>query len=559
MRRKKEIDPKMRSKKRLYLVFFLFAILSGILIYRLYQLTVVHHAFLMEQSNMRMTRQVDTTHRRGHILDQNKHPLAVSLPAYTVWYNPQTLDPENQPFQNVLNILGLQTEKTKREIYKNKKKRKHFAYLKRIVSPETLKPFLNMMLPGLHFRHTYKRYYPQGAMTTQLLGITNVDGKGIEGLEWIFNRHLAGRPGKIIKQMNARKETIDQLFIKLEIPAKDLTLTLDRKIQYLAYRALENGVKKTQAESGSVVILSNTGAILALVNVPSVNPNTLTAQNVPFGLLKNRAVTDLFEPGSTVKPISLANILSSKRYTLKDMVNITGGKITLQRHTITDVGKHLNHLSVLDILKKSSNVGFSRLTLSLPYGSLPKMFGRFGFGQPTFSGLPGERAGYLQHIGPKDRLTLATLSFGYGMSVNLLQLAQAYEILANEGVYYPLHIIQKTRPIEKSTRRILDKTIAKQVKYALSQATSASGTGSHARIKGYSIAGKTGTSNILGKNGYANTKTIASFVGFAPVHNTRYIVAVVIRKPSYSKRYGGIAAAPIFSNIMSNIMQQENN
>jgi cell division protein FtsI (penicillin-binding protein 3) len=549
----------VHSRWRLPIIFCFFCVFSAVLLARLYQLTFTHRDFLMEQSNMRMTRQVDTAQRRGPIIDHIHSPLAVSLPAYTLWYNPQTLNIQPSQLQKLCNILKLNYEDTVKKINKNKKRNKHFVYLKRVVSPYTISHFLGSMIPGLHFRHVYKRYYPQGEVTTQLLGITNIDGHGIEGLEWVFNNHLSGLPGMLIKQMNGRKETIDRLIIKHGKAPKPLMLTLDHRIQYIAYRALKDGVEKTKAESGSAIIISPQGEILSLVNVPSIDPNRLTTSNTAFSLLKNRAVTDLFEPGSTIKPVSLANILDSKRYTLQDMVNVRGGKIRLQRHTITDVGDHANTLTVLDVLKKSSNVGFSRLTLSLPYDRLPKMLTRFGFGQPTFSGLPGERSGYVQPIGPKDRLTLATLSFGYGLSVNLLQMAQAYEIIANEGIYHPLHIIKKNKTSTIDGKEIIDKDIAKKVKYALSQVTTASGTGAHARTKGYKVAGKTGTSNILGKNGYLNTKTNATFVGFAPVENTRYIIAIVIRKPAYRKRYGGLAAAPIFSRIIRDIMQQENN
>ncbi len=530
------------------------ALIVGVagLIWRMIDLNIVDRAFLRSQSNARTIRNVSMPAYRGMIVDRNGKALAISTPVAAAWVNPKLFHPPPQQLKQLASLLNLATDDIKARVHSRDKR--EFLYLKRGLSPTLTAKIASLHIPGLFFRREYRRYYPQGAVSAQVIGFTNIDDQGQEGLELAYNDWLRGEPGekKVIKDRLGHVVADIQVSRKPQ-SGRDLTLSIDYRLQYLAYRDLKAAATKFQARSASVVVIDvHSGEILAMANYPSYDPNLRPRKH--DWRYRNRAVTDMFEPGSTIKAFSVANALASHHYTPNSKIDTSPGWLMVAGHKVHDSG-YVNNgvLTITDILEKSSNIGITKLTLSLPPASLWQLLHNVGFGQLTGIGFPGESPGKLTHHNVWSPFTLATLSFGYGLAVTDLQLAHAYATLADGGIEHPLTLLKYTkRPVAK---QVIPKRIAKEVVNMLGSVITRGGTAPAARIPGYWVAGKTGTVRIVGPHGYLRHHHIGMFVGTAPATNPRLVVAVVMNDPQGRVYYGGLVAAPVFAQIMGGALR----
>lgn len=528
------------------IAIFLFAVL--VLFARMVDLTLLQKQFLQKQGESRSKRVISIPALRGMIEDRNHFPLAISSPVSSLWINPQEFPLTHENTKAIAQKIAIPETKVydQVEAYKHKS----FVYIKRELTPAVADSIAALKIPGVYLQQEYKRFYPDGEVTAQLVGYTNIDGNGQEGMELAYNSWLTGQAGKELVLQDLRGNVVSVLKrIAEQKPGHHLTLSIDRRIQFLAYQALKEAVVHYQAKSGSAVVLDiKTGEVLAMVNQPSFNPNDRSAYNESH---RNRAVTDTFEPGSTMKAFSIMSALDSNQYTPDTVIDTAPGWWRVGRNWVRD---ELNYkqLTVTGVLQKSSNVGVAKMTLSLPGDQLWGMLQRVGFGQPTSSGFPGEQGGYLLHQSPWNPFVLATLAFGYGISVTTLQLAQAYAIIGNHGVKVPVSLLKGGNPGNEKPEHVIDPEVADQMLTMLEAVTgSDEGTGGQARVQGYRVAGKTGTARIAGPGGYYKHRYRGSFVGIAPVSHPRLVVAVVVIDPQGSAYYGGLIAAPAFSKIMS--------
>lgn len=532
------------------LIAFILLIVAG-LIARLVDLSVVNQVFLKNQGNARALREVSTPAFRGMITDRNGYPLAISTSVYSIWINPQEFVDSPEHIKLLSQKLSLKKSDIKLLIEHANDKDREFLYLKRDVSPEIAAVIKSLALAGVYEQQDYKRFYPEAEIAAHVVGFTNVDDQGQEGLELAYNQSLAGTPGKdiVIKDRLGRVIT-NVKNIQQQKPGKDLTLSLNRRLQYLAYRELLEGVKKNLASSGSVVVLDvKTGEVLAMVNQPSFNPNNRA--HTTTDELRNRAITDVFEPGSTMKAFSIATALASGLYSPDTIINTYPGWMAVGRHVVRDEHSK-GPMTVTQILDISSNVGVTKMILSLPSDRLWNILHAVGFGEDTGVGFPGERSGVLsKHTDP---FALATLAFGYGISVTPLQLAHAYATLANNGVKIPLSLLKLDKAPEG--KQTIDPRIAKEMLGLLQTVVEAKGaTGKKAQIPGYHVAGKTGTSRILGLHGYEKHRHTSSFVGIAPATEPRIVVAVIINDPHGKDYLAADVSAPVFKNIMEGALR----
>ncbi|MCW5590012.1 MAG: penicillin-binding protein 2 [Legionellales bacterium] len=538
---------------RYFFVIFIVLLALGAVVARVAYLSVYRRQFLLSQGDARTLRTIAIPALRGMITDRNGYPLAVSVPVESVWIDPKQFSPTPEALIQIANLLELNLADLKSDLKQNSER--EFLYLKRRIDPWLAKKVQGLKIPGLYLRSEFRRYYPEGQVDAHVLGFTNVDDQGQEGLELAFNSWLEGIPGKK-RVLKDRYGNIvgDVENIRDPRPGHPLVLAIDRRIQYLAYKALQNCVEEYNAVAGSVVVLNTkTGEILAMVNQPSFNPNS-DITNVTSAF-RNRAVTDVFEPGSTMKAFSIASALDSGKYTPDSKIDTGKGWIVIGRHTINDDYHNLGVIDVRTVMKKSSNVGVAKMTLSLPPEQLWNLLHRFGFGQRTRSGFPGERSGSLVNHRVWRPISLATLAFGYGVSVTTLQLAHAYSVIANGGIKIPVTFLR----VDKAPQgeRVLNAKISAEVLSMLEGVVNGKdGTGSLAQIPGYHVAGKTGTARLAGPGGYMKGHYMASFVGIAPATNPQLIVAVVIRDPHKKGFYfGGQIAAPTFSKIMAGALR----
>lgn len=526
-----------------------------ILMIRLIELAIFKKNFLQTESNARVLRVVTQPAFRGMIVDREGYPLAISTSVYSIWINPQEFLTNDPELLHLSTLLKLSKENLLRMVMRAKTKAREFVYIKRDLSPELAEKIKLLKVSGVYLEQGSKRFYPEGEITSHVIGFTNVDDQGQEGLELQYNQWLAGKPGKKIVIKDRLGRVIDDVkTIQANEPGHDLSLSIDHRVQYLAYRELLAGVEENKAESGSVVVLDvKTGEILAMVNFPSYNPNNHT-QYLSQAVFRNRAVTDVFEPGSTIKSFSIASGLDSKQYTPLTVINTSPGWIVVGHHMVRDE-HNKGPLTLTQILQYSSNVGNTKMLLSLPPDELWSLLHRVGFGEITGIGFPGERSGELAHH--TDSFELATLGFGYGLSVTTLQLAAAYSVFANHGMKLPLALIHLNS--QPKGERVLDQSVADQMlKLLESVVAEKDGTGVPARISGYRVAGKTGTSWLMGKNGYEKHRYVSSFVGIAPVSHPRFIVAVVLHDPQGKHYLGGYVSGPIFKKIMEELLHQYN-
>ena len=531
------------------------ALLAGLLggfaalVLRAGYLQAVDTGFLQEKGDARYSRVLDVPATRGRILDRQGEALAVSTPVKSIWAIPADVNAAPAPRRKLAALLGLSGAELSRKLADASR---DFVYLKRQVSPETAAAIERLKVPGVYEQQEFRRYYPAGEVTAHIIGFTGVDDSGQEGVELAYQELLAGRPGsrRVIKDRLGRVvEDVES--IRAAQDGRDLALSIDSKMQSLAYSALRDAVRLHKAKAGALVALDvRTGEILALVNVPSFNPNNRA--RLTGAQLRNRAVTDLFEPGSTLKPFTIAAALETGRVTPRTPIATAPGRMTLARYTIRDVHPAAM-LTVAQVIQKSSNVGAAKLALAMPPEVMWDLFRRVGFGAAPELGFPGAAAGKLRPWRTWRPIEQATMAYGHGISLSLVQLAHAYTVFARDGELVPLTLVKS--PAEASGEKVLSAETAREVRAMLELAVQPGGTGPRARIMGYRVAGKTGTAHKQENGGYAAQKYIASFVGLAPASAPRVVVAVMIDEPSSDDYYGGSVAAPVFAQVAQGVLR----
>jgi cell division protein FtsI (penicillin-binding protein 3) len=535
-----------RFAGRLTLVGVFFSLLAVSLVARAVHLQVFNKDFLNHQADTRHLRTERISAHRGTITDRNGEPLAISTPVDSIWANPKELAPAVDRVPQLARLLGIDPQQLIRRVTRSMNK--EFLYLKRHLSPEQAQLVLDLKLPGVNVQREYRRYYPAGEVTGHLVGFTNIDDAGQEGLELAFNHWLAGESGakRVLKDRLGRSvENVES--IRPPHHGKDLRTSIDLRIQYLAYRTLKAAIRRHNAESGSIVILDvKTGEVLAIVNQPTYNPNDRSQFSAER--YRNRAITDIFEPGSSIKPLVVAAALESGEYRPSSIVDTAPGFVVVGPKTIED-SRNLGRISLTTILARSSNVGVTKLAMSLEPDQLWTTMTRFGLGTLTSSGFPGESAGLLTHFNHWRPISQATLAYGYGVSVTPLQLAQAYSVLGSDGVFRPVSLVALDAPAEGEQVLAADSAVA--VRRMLEEVVRPGGTGTKAAVTGYRIAGKTGTAWKFAAGGYSEDKYISIFAGLAPASDPRLAAVVVIDEPTGELYYGSDVAAPVFSDVVS--------
>jgi len=532
---------------RLYGFLLAFLLCSVALVARAVNLQVMETEFLQGQGEARFMREVEIPTRRGNIVDRSGEPLAVSTPVDSVWVNPTELLQAPEDIDPLAKVLELNGDEIERRL--NQRSGREFVWIKRRLHPDVAAEIEALELSGVYLQKEYRRFYPAGEVAGHVIGFTNIDDVGQEGLELAYNDWLQGKPGskRVIRDRKGR--TVEHVEVIREAEhGHELRLTLDRRLQYLAYRELKRTILKHGARSGSVVLLDiASGDVLAMANQPSFNPNQ-PSQDTDG--MRNRAVTDVFEPGSVMKSFSVAAALEAGLVLPDTPIDTTPGTINVSGHTISD---HHNYgpIDVTRIITKSSNVGATKLALQLDSEQLWSLYDRFGFGDVTGVGFPGESAGVLRNHRRWRRVEQATLSYGYGLSTTTLQLATAYAALADEGRMRRPSLIQgANNPVVS----VLDPQHARAVAAMLETVTGPEGTGKQARVKNYRISGKTGTSRKASASGYAS-RYVATFAGFGPSSDPRLVCIVMIDDPSDGQYFGGAVAAPLFATVMEGALR----
>jgi cell division protein FtsI (penicillin-binding protein 3) len=523
-----------------------FALVASSLVARAIHLQVLDKDFLNHQADARHLRTESISAHRGTILDRNGEPLAISTPVDSIWVNPKQFASAIDKIPQLAKVLKLKPETMMRRITRSMDK--EFLYLKRHLNPSDAQRVMALKLPGINVQREYRRFYPASEVTGHLGGFTNIDDEGQEGLELAMNHWLEGEPGakRVLKDRLGRSiENVES--IRPPHHGKDLHASIDLRLQYLAYRTLKSAVKSHNARSGSVVILDiKTGEVLAMVNQPTYNPNDRS--QFVAERYRNRAITDIFEPGSSIKPLIVAAALESGQYRPSSVVDTAPGFVTVGAKKIED-SRNLGQISLTTILARSSNVGVTKLAMTLQPDQLWETMTDFGLGEMTTSGFPGESAGMLSHYSNWRPISQATIAYGYGVSVTPLQLAQAYAAIGNDGIMQPVSLFAIDEPA-KGEHVISDET-AHAVRRMLEEVVRPGGTGTKASIDGYRVAGKTGTAWKFAKGGYSKDKYISIFAGLAPASNPRLATVVVIDEPSGELYYGSDVAAPVFADVMA--------
>ena len=531
---------------RLTLVGVFFALIATSLIARAVHLQVLKTDFLIEQADTRHLRKEPISAHRGTITDRNGEPLAISTPVDSIWANPKQLAPAVDSVPKLARVLDLDSQLLMRRITRSMDK--EFLYLKRHVSPSTAEQVKALKLPGINVQREYRRYYPAGEVVGHLVGFTNIDDVGLEGLELAFNNWLAGESGakRVLKDRLGRSvENFES--IQPARHGKELRTSIDLRIQYVAYRTLKAAIQAHNAESGSIVVLDvHTGEVLAIANQPTYNPND-RAQFSPERY-RNRAITDIFEPGSSIKPLVVAAALESGQYRPSSIIDTAPGFVVVGPKKIED-SRNLGRVSLTTILARSSNVGVTKLAMSLQPDQLWSTMTQFGLGSLTASSFPGESAGLLTPYDLWRPISQATLAYGYGVSVTPLQLAQAYAMLGSDGVSHPVTLLAQEQPADGD--RTISKDTAVAVRRMLEEVVRPGGTGTKAAVTGYRIAGKTGTAWKFATGGYSEDKYISIFAGLAPASDPQLAAVVVIDEPSGELYYGSDVAAPVFADVMA--------
>ncbi len=543
---------KQISSWRYFLLVFSMLAVAVFLSYRALDIQVLDNDFLQNQGQARHLRTISLPAHRGMLLDRNGEVLALSSPVVSVWANPAAVPLEDDSLKPLAELIGKPLKGLKQQISQMKTKNKEFVYLKRRLNPSLEAQVKALDIPGILTLREFKRYYPAAEVTAHVVGLNNIDEQGIEGFELQANDRLQGRPGKDRVLQDRRLVVVDSVdLLEAPHPGQDLTLSIDKRLQYIAYRELQKVVKLHNAKSATLVLLdARSGEVLALANAPSFNPNNLS--NLDPEHLRNRAMTDLIEPGSTIKPFIVATGLETKQVSNSMPVNTSPGYMRVGDATIKDI-KDFGELDLTTILQKSSNVGITKVAMNIPREVLWEKLSDMGFGESTKSGFPGEVVGYLPFFGEWNRVAQATLSYGYGISVTPLQLAQAYAVFANGGLLTPV-TLTKNNGIVRG-KRVLSTEVSQQVLAMLETVVSREGTAWQARVPGYRVAGKTGTVKKAINGGYAEKDYLALFAGIAPASDPRLVAVVVVDEPSNKQYYGGTVAAPVFANVMSEALR----
>ena len=539
---------------RYYLVMLSLVSLPLILLAKVAQLQIIPNEargvdFLQTQGDNRSIRRVVVPAYRGLITDRNGEPLAISTPVTAISVNPQQIrDQDIDRLSVAMNTPAAQL-RARLKRYRNKS----FMYLARQLPTEQAERILDLGITGISGRREYKRFYPAGEVTAQLVGFTDINDSGQEGMELAYDTWLTGEPGakKVVKDRAGR--TINDIsLIKSARSGENLRLSIDLRVQYAAYRALKAAVKKHNAKSGSVVVLDvTTGEVLAMANQPSFNPNDRS--HVTIGATRNRAMTDIMEPGSTVKPFTILAALESGKFSSDSIISTSPGYLKVDYKTFVDPSNY-GELKLEDVLSKSSQVGTTKVALALDPDSTRELFQRVGFGEVVGSGFPGETLGSLPAYRKWDPVTQATFAFGYGLSVSSLQLARAYAVLANDGVRREISLVALDS--EPESIRVIASGISQQVRHMLRAASGAKGTGKRAMIDGYSVGGKTGTLHkVKPGGGYDQSRYMSAFAGLSPIENPRLVTVVVIDEPRDGDYFGGLVAAPVFSEVTGNALR----
>ncbi len=539
---------------RFRLVIGLLALCCVAVSWRIVELHVLDEGFLKNQGDKRSVRHVPIPAHRGQITDRNGEPLAVSTPVLTIWANPSQLISQQDHWPKLANALGIDLSTFSQRLRANADK--EFIYLRRRMVPADGEVVMALKVPGVYSIEEYRRFYPAGDVAAHLVGFTNVDEKGQEGIELAYDHWLEGVPGKRQVLQDRRGRLIkDVQVVSNARPGNDLALSIDLRLQYLAHRQLREALQEFDARAGSIVMLDvRTGEVLAMVNHPSYNPNNRA--NLQPDMMRNRALIDVFEPGSTVKPISMSAALATGRWSPTDKVNVYPGTLQIGRYTIRDVSRAPGGvLDLTGILLKSSNVGMSKVAFDIGGPALHETMHNIGFGQYTGLGFPGERVGNLPSFREWRQAETAALSYGYGLSVTTVQLAQAYAILANDGRKAPMSLLRLAE--QPSVQQVIPEKVAQTVQGMLQQVIEAPGGTFRAQVPGYHVAGKSGTARKTntGSKGYQQDSYRSLFAGFAPSSNPRLAIAVVIDEPTKGGYYGGLVAAPVFGGLMSNALR----
>lgn len=522
----------------------------GLLVGRIVILHVVDRPFLQGQGDARTLRTDPIPAHRGMISDRNGEPLAISTPVVTLWANPQ--DVPEDPIQRLQLARALGMELDDLDARLERFASREFMFLRRQLTPEAAQRVLDLRIPGVYRQDEYKRYYPAGEVTAQLLGVTNVDDVGQEGLELAYQFYLAGEPGQRRVLKDRRGRLVRDLEVLREArPGGELTLSIDQRLQYMAYRELKAAVAEHDADGGVVVMMdARTGEVLAMANQPSYNPNNRAGLD-PRGL-RNQAIVDVFEPGSVMKPLAMAAIMESGQFPRDVVVDTSPGWMRIDRFTIRDI-RNYGRLDLAGILEKSSNIGMSKLVLELDDPLVPDLYRRLGFGQSPETGFPGESTGTLPAPVRWSRSQWAALSYGYGLSTSALQLAGAYTAIANHGERLPPSLLKLPEP--PPGEPVIDRAVAHDLLRIMEESVQPTTGARRAMVPGYRVAGKTGTVRKTGAGGYVQNAYRSLFAGIAPVSDPRIVTVVMIDHPRGDSYFGGAVAAPVFSRVVGSALR----
>ncbi|MGF6394161.1 cell division protein FtsI (penicillin-binding protein 3) [Pseudomonas plecoglossicida] len=542
---------------RFRVVIGLLAVMVGAICWRIIDLQVVDRDFLKGQGDARSLRHIPIPAHRGLITDRNGEPLAVSTPVTTLWANPKEMQASKERWPQLAAALGQNAQQLTERL--TQQASKEFIYLVRGLTPEQGQHVLDLKVPGVYGLEEFRRFYPAGDVTAHMVGFTDLDDHGREGVELAYDEWLAGVPGKRQVIKDRRGRLIKDIQVTKNAKAgKTLALSIDLRLQYLATRELRNAIAEQDAKAGSLVIMDvKTGEVLAMVNQPTYNPNN--RRSMFPAAMRNRAIIDVFEPGSTVKPISMSAALQSGRWKPTDKVEVYPGSLQIGRYTIKDVSRSEGPiLDLTGILINSSNVGMSKIAFDIGGEAIYRVMSQVGLGQYTGLGFPGERVGNLPNHREWRKAETATLSYGYGVSVTALQLVHAYAALANDGKMVPLSILKVDKAPESV--QAIPKETAETVQGMLQQVIEAPRGVFRAQVPFYHVAGKSGTARkaTVGSKGYTENAYRSLFAGFGPMSDPRYAIVVVIDEPSKGGYFGGLVSAPVFSKVMSGTLRLMN-
>ncbi len=546
--------PAVFFRTRHYFVLLVLVSLFASLIARALYLQVVEHNFLADQGVQRQIRNIETPAYRGAILDRFGTPLAISTPVDSVWVDPPEILENLDALRQVTNKLDLDYRDTVAML--KQRANREFVYLKRQLEPELARSAA-AGIEGVYLQREYHRYYPAGEVVSHLVGFTDIDDLGQEGLELLYQDWLRAQPGERRVIRNRRGEVVEELAqVKAAESGNDIYTSIDMRLQYIAYRSLAKAIKLHAARAGSAVLLdARNGEVLAIVNQPSYNPNRRASMSADQ--LRNRAITDVFEPGSTIKPFTLAAAMDRGRYDLGSDIDTSPGHMMVSGHAIKDF-RNYGVLDLAGVLRKSSNVGASRIALSLDKQELWESLKDYGFGEASGVSFPGDSAGYFRHYSQWQPLDHATAGFGYGMSLSIVQLARAYAVIANKGRLVDISLLRKepvTTPKNEISRHVMKADTARKMIKMMVGIVGPEGTAQRAAVDGYQIAGKTGTAKKSIDGGYREDDYVSVFAGIAPASDPRLVMAIVIDEPTQNGYYGGVVAAPVFQEVISNALR----